>query len=76
LAGVSGVEILDVQENTLVDIGVDRPSEWVSWSTDSRFVITPALSGVVVHDLETGETHHVLTDHAVIAATVFSTATS
>ena len=76
LAGTSGVEILDVEQNTMVDIGVERPSEWVSWSTDSRFVITPALSGVFVHDLETGETHHLLTDHAVVAATVFSTATS
>jgi hypothetical protein len=76
LAGASGVEILDVEENTLLDVGGGRPSEWVSWSTDSRFVITPALSGVFVHDLQTRETHHVLTDHSVLAATVFSTATS
>ncbi|HJS71220.1 MAG TPA: WD40 repeat domain-containing protein, partial [Acidimicrobiia bacterium] len=76
LAGTSGVEILDVEQGALVDIGVDRPSEWVSWSTDSRFVITPASSGVFVHDLDSGETHHVLTDHAVVVAKVFSTATS
>jgi WD40 repeat protein len=76
LAGTSGVVILDVEESALVDIGADRASDWVSWSTDSRFVIMPASSGVFVHDLESGETHHVLTDHAIVAAKVFSTATS
>lgn len=44
------------------------PAGWLAWSSDSRFVAAPAQSGILVHDLETGEVHHTLIGHNVIAA--------
>lgn len=44
------------------------PQGWLSWSSDSRFVVAPAQRGVLLHDLETGESRHTLVGHNVIAA--------
>ncbi len=71
MAGRFGVVVLDRETEELIDLSPSFPAEWVTWSSDSRFVLAPAQSGVYVHDLESGETHQVLTGRSVVAASVF-----
>ncbi|HSM44293.1 MAG TPA: hypothetical protein VK969_04680, partial [Acidimicrobiia bacterium] len=71
MAARSGVVVLDRDTEELIELSPSFPADWVTWSSDSRFVLAPAQSGVYVHDLESGETHHVLTGRSVAAAAVF-----
>lgn len=71
LAGRFGVAVLDRDSEELFELSPAFPADWVTWSSDSRFVLAPAQSGVYVHDLESGETHQVLTGRSVAAASVF-----
>lgn len=71
MAGRFGVVVLDIETEELVDLSPAFPADWVTWSSDSRFVLAPAQSGVYVHDLESGETHHVLSGRSVAVASVF-----
>lgn len=51
VAGTSGVEVLDLETGAIVTLGVfSAPS--LAWSSDSRFVVVPTASGVVIFDLE------------------------
>ncbi len=71
MAGPFGIVVLDRDSEELIELSPTFPAEWVTWSSDSRFVLAPAQSGVFVHDLESGETHHVLTGRSVGAVSVF-----
>lgn len=71
MAGRFGVVVLDRESEEIIELSPGFPADWVTWSSDSRFVLAPAESGVFVHDLETGETHQVLTGRSVDAASVF-----
>lgn len=71
MAGRFGVVVLDRDTEEFVELSPAFPAEWITWSSDSRFVLAPAQSGVFVHDLESGETHHVLSGRSVVAASVF-----
>lgn len=71
MAGRFGVVVLDRETEELLELSPAFPADWVTWSSDSRFVLAPAQSGVYVHDLESGETHQVLTGRSVVVASVF-----
>lgn len=71
MAGRFGIVVLDRDSEELIELSPAFPAEWVTWSSDSRFVLAPAQSGVHVHDLESGESHQVLTGRSVGAASVF-----
>ncbi len=71
MAGHFGVAVLDREADELIELSPTFSADWVTWSSDSRFVLAPAQSGVYVHDLESGETHQVLTGRSVVAASVF-----
>jgi len=70
LGGTAGVAVLDTTGGSEVSMASNHSSPWVAWSSDSRFVIAPGLTGVVVHDLDSGETSRILTGHTVVAADV------
>lgn len=71
MAGRFGVAVLDRDAEELIELLPGFSADWVTWSSDSRFVLAPAQSGIHVHDLESGETHQVLTGRSVVAASVF-----
>lgn len=71
MAGRFGVVVLDFETEELIELSPVFPADWVTWSSDSRFVLAPAQSGVYVHDLESGETHQVLTGRSVAVASAF-----
>lgn len=71
MAGDFGVAVLDREAEELIELTPGFSADWVTWSSDSRFVLAPAQSGVYVHDLESGETHRVLSGRSVVAASVF-----
>lgn len=76
IAGRSGVAVLNIADSELRDLSPDFPAQWVAWSSDSRYVIAPARSGMFIHDLESGRARHVLAGRSVIVATVFPAAAS
>lgn len=67
VAGDDGLVVYDLDDQTSVSFAA-HASHWVTWSSDSRFVIGNADSGVVIHDVETGESHRVLMGRNVVAA--------
>lgn len=71
MAGPLGVVVLDLDSEELTELSPAFPADWVAWSSDSRFVLAPAQSGVYVHDLDSGQTHQVLAGRSVAAASVF-----
>ncbi|MFP4074193.1 MAG: hypothetical protein ACLFVZ_09160 [Actinomycetota bacterium] len=76
MAGRFGVVVLDRDTEELIELSPAIPGDWITWSSDSRFVLAPAQSGIYVHDLKTGDTHHVLTGRSVAAASVFPSGVS
>ncbi|HUF14641.1 MAG TPA: hypothetical protein VMQ46_01990 [Acidimicrobiia bacterium] len=76
LGGTAGVAVLDTTGESDVSMASNQPSPWVAWSSDSRFVIAPGPSGVVVHDLDSGETSRILVGHTVVAADVLPVSAS
>jgi hypothetical protein len=69
LAGERGVNVLDLDSQSVQPLGGSLATE-VSWSSDSRFVMAPAGSGVVVHDTHTASTYQVFAGHSVLAVAV------
>jgi hypothetical protein len=75
LAGVGVVVLdLDTMEETILEPRFR--AEWVSWSSDSRFVIAPAHTGVLIHDTETGGSDTILEGTRVVAAATIPVAGS
>jgi hypothetical protein len=66
LAGPFGIVVLDVTEGELTDLSPAFPADWVSWSSDGRFVIAPAFHGAMIHDLSTGDSHNVLQGFSIL----------
>jgi hypothetical protein len=75
VAGRLDVAVIDLSGDEVVTIP-GYPGNWVSWSSDSRFVIGPARSGLHVNDLETGESYQVLIGRSMVAAQVLPLSTS
>lgn len=67
--GSRAVGILDLETDELTRLG-DFAVAWAAWSSDSRFVVTSAGSGVVVYDLDNGDSYPILREYAVVAAGV------
>lgn len=63
-----GVVVVDLDTTEVTSLDPRYRAEWVAWSSDSRFVIAPALTGVVVYDLETGASVPVLAGSRIVAA--------
>lgn len=76
VAGRFGVNVYDLAEESEPQTVSAYPGRWLAWSSDSRFVVAPARSGIVVHDLETGASVQTLVGHNVIAAQVRPLSTS
>jgi WD40 repeat protein len=68
VAGRMGIEVYDLSSEARVVSFPGYPGGWLSWSSDSKFVIAPARSGIVIHDLETGDTIRALIGHNVVVA--------
>ena len=51
VAGTFGIEVLDLDTAQIVTLA-DFPAPSLAWSTDSRFVVAPTASGIVVFDLD------------------------
>lgn len=71
MTGRFGVVVLSVDDNELTALSPRFPGGWVAWSSDSRFVIAPAQTGVYIHDLESGDSFNVLAGRGVQAASAF-----
>jgi hypothetical protein len=69
LAGERGVNVLDLESLVVDELGGGLTTE-VTWSTDSRFVIAPAGSGVVIYDVHTASSYQVLRGRSILAVSV------
>ncbi|HSM44177.1 MAG TPA: hypothetical protein VK969_04085 [Acidimicrobiia bacterium] len=76
VAGRFGVIVYDLASEMEIAEIPGFPTGWLAWSSDSRFVIAPAQSGILVHDLETGEVHRALVGHSVVSARALPLSTS
>lgn len=76
VAGRLGIEVYDLASEVGVASISGYPGGWLAWSSDSRFVVAPARSGIVIHDLETGESLRALIGHNVVVAQVLPLSTS
>jgi hypothetical protein len=70
VAGRLGIEVYDLASEVGVASISGYPAGWLAWSSDSRFVVAPARSGIVIHDLETGDATRALIGHNVVVAQV------
>lgn len=70
VAGTFGIEVIDLDTGGVQTLA-DFPAPSLSWSSDSRFVVAPSASGIVVFDLEDPERPYVaLRQHWFLAAGV------
>lgn len=76
VAGRYGIEVYDIATETRVASLSGYPGGWLAWSSDSRFVVAPARSGIVIHDLETGDAIRALVGHNVVVAQVLPLSSS
>jgi WD40 repeat protein len=76
VAGRFGIEVYDLTSETEVASLSAYPGGWLAWSSDSRFVVAPARSGIVIHDLETGDTLRALMGHNVVVGQVLPLSSS
>jgi len=80
----SRVAVVGTREVVVYDLDDVEPTisatgfqgRWVTWSSDSSFLVAPARSGVFIHDLEKGESHQVLVGHSILSAGVLPLSTS
>lgn len=67
VTGTSGIAVFDLGSDQIVVLA-DFPAPSLAWSSDSRFVLAPTASGVVVFDLEEpARPHLVLREHSILA---------
>lgn len=69
VAGSRGLAVLDVESNEVTPV-TGFATTTAAWSSDSRFVLAPSPSGVVIFDLETDSSYPVLREHSVMAVGV------
>lgn len=76
MAGSFGTAVLNLKDTGSVVLSEANQPNWLTWSSDSRFILAPGLRGVFIYDLENGERHLVLDDYTVIAVAVLPLAAS
>lgn len=64
----SGLMVVDLNDRDRVTIVPGLPGSWVTWSSDSRFVVSPAQSGVSIYDVSDEESHNVLFGREILVA--------
>lgn len=69
VAGSKGILIVD-RHSDRRQVLRETSTSWVSWSSDSRFVLSSASTGVVVHDVDSGDSTTVLDNFAIVVAKV------
>ena len=67
VGGDGGSVVIRPESDAVVVLGQSNPT-WLTWSSDSRFVLAGAESGLVVHDLATGASYPVLRSREIVAA--------
>lgn len=70
LAGRDGVVVFDLKDEEGAIGAPGSPAGWLTWSSDSRFVVAPAQSGVLIYDMEEERSQRVLTGQAILDAKV------
>ena len=76
VAGGFGTAVIDIESEETVVLSEALQASWFRWSSDSRFVVVPGHRGIFVHDLDTGERHHVLDDYTLVAGGLLPPAAS
>lgn len=70
VVGTEGAAVVELDDDDQILFTAGRGSNWVRWSSDSRFLIRSAANGVVVDDTATGESFRLLTSHTILTAGV------
>lgn len=70
------VVVYDVADAEATFTAAGFQGRWVTWSSDSSFLVAPASSGVFIHDLEKSASHQVLVGHSILVAGVLPLSTS
>jgi hypothetical protein len=76
LAGSSAVAILNLAADGRAETLPGAGSSWVSWSSDSRFLVLSAPRGLRIYDFDTGAFEYVLEPETIVLAGVIPSATS
>ncbi len=76
VVGRFGVQVYDLASEDEVATLPGYPGGWLTWSSDSRFLVAPAQSGIVFHDLETGNSVQTLVGNKIVVAQVRPLSTS
>jgi hypothetical protein len=63
--GVMVVDLNDLERNTMAPA---YRGGWVTWSSDSRFVVAPAQTGVSIYDVLDEKAHNLLFGHEILVA--------
>ncbi len=69
IAGSKGIVVLNRASDERIVVS-EKSSSWIAWSSDSRFVLSSAQVGIVIHDMTTGRTTTVLDNLSIITAGV------
>lgn len=64
----SGMMVVDLNDRERDTVVPGYPGIWVTWSSDSRFVVSPAQSGVSIYDVLDEESHNVLFGREILVA--------
>jgi len=64
----AGAVVVDMSDSEDIAVASRTGGGWVTWSSDSRFVVAPAPTGVSIYDLLEHEPHNVLFGREILAA--------
>jgi hypothetical protein len=64
----AGVHVIDLDDPEVNMLAPGANLGWVTWSSDSRFVVAPAASGVAVYDVMNEESYRVFFGQQILAA--------
>ncbi|HUG31706.1 MAG TPA: hypothetical protein VMM14_02345, partial [Acidimicrobiia bacterium] len=64
----SGVLVVDLKDGDRATTVAGYPGGWVTWSSDSRFVVSPARSGVSIYDVLNEKTQNILVGRDIVVA--------
>lgn len=64
----SEVIVVDLDDREGDTIVPGYPGSWVTWSSDSRFVVSPARSGISIYDVQNDESHNVFFGRDILVA--------
>ena len=63
-----GAFVADLNDSEEITLAPGVRGGWVTWSSDSRFVVAPASSGVSIYDVSGDESHNVLFGREILVA--------